>query len=180
MPSGKTIWMLISSMPADRRRCCVRSRIMRPGMELNVIFPWRSAWPAGSVLAWAACAKAKKRMRTAMCITNGSARTDRFSWLRRWKSDEYENQYCRCGMEKSCDSSLRDLRIRGGIFRVCGSEPVGCGDDQGCGKCAVGRKPDAPRGRGLRRHDECHRPPESGSGCVLRERYRSEARRVGK
>ena len=95
----ETIWMLISSMPADRRRCCVRSRLMRPGMELNVIFPWRSAWPAGSVLAWAACAKAKKRMRTAMCITNGSARTDRFSWLRRWKSDEYENQYCRCGME---------------------------------------------------------------------------------
>ena len=39
----------------------------------------------GMVLAWAACVKAKKRMRTAMCITNGSARTDRFSWLRRWK-----------------------------------------------------------------------------------------------
>ena len=31
-------------------------------------------------------------------------------------------------MEKSCDSGLRDLRIRGGIFRVCGSEPAGRGD----------------------------------------------------
>ena len=40
------------------------------------------------------------------------------------------------------DSCIRNIWFRGRIFRICRPEPSWSSDNERCGKCTVGRKPD--------------------------------------
>ena len=87
-----------------------------PTPESSVISHWKREWHAESVHVLRACASQRKRMRTAMCTTNVSVKTDRYFFLRRWKSNGYACKYCRSRMEESGNSGIRNLRIRRRVF----------------------------------------------------------------
>ena len=87
------------------------------------------AWPAESAPVWRACASRKRRTITATYTTSGSAKTVRYSFLRRWRSDEYESKYRRCRVEESRDSGIRYIWLGRRVRGLCGSEPSGRSDD---------------------------------------------------
>ena len=57
----------------------------------------------------------KKWITTVMFITNVSAKTDRYFWRRRWNCNGYAGKDCRCRVEQSGDSGIRNIWIRGRI-----------------------------------------------------------------
>lgn len=80
----------ILSMPAGLGLCCARSRNMLVEITLYAIYLWRRGWRAGSAPVLDVSVRRRSGTATAMCITDGSARTVRYSCRRRWRSDEYE------------------------------------------------------------------------------------------
>ena len=69
----------------------VLDAIRENGLDAEIIYLWKNGWPAASALVLHAYASPRKWMATAMCIISGSARTGRYSWLRRWNYNGYEN-----------------------------------------------------------------------------------------
>ena len=69
-------------------------------------------------------------MPTVMCITSVSARTDRYSYLRRWRSDEYGSEYSRVEWKNpvtTCPEPLDPEKFS----EFVDLEPPGRSNDQG-------------------------------------------------
>lgn len=72
-------------------------------------------WPAELAHVWDVSVSPKKWITTVMFITNVSAKTDRYFWRRRWNCNGYAGKDCRCRVEQSGDSGIRNIWIRGRI-----------------------------------------------------------------